>query len=151
MGGAVFLREVIGGGETNNGDTDSDSDNGVFNWCACWGSGREGRKERMMNDPIERQAAIDGFWKLDIEIRPSAIDAITKMLMNLPSAPPEKCEDCENFNKTRLLIPQPERKKGHWIVINESAGLYECDQCHERVCCVGKYCMHCGSPMEVKE
>ncbi|MBQ6240892.1 MAG: hypothetical protein IJK56_11130 [Firmicutes bacterium] len=46
---------------------------------------------------------------------------------------------------------EPERKKGHWIVINESAGLYECDQCHEWSCCVGKYCMHCGSPMEVED
>ena len=69
----------------------------------------------------------------------------------LPSAQPERCEDCRNFNKARLLIPQPERKKGHWIVINESAGLYECDQCHEWSCCVGKYCMHCGSPMEVED
>lgn len=26
----------------------------------------------------------------------------------LPSAQPERCEDCVNFSKTRLLIPQPE-------------------------------------------
>ena len=26
----------------------------------------------------------------------------------LPSVQPERCEDCENFSKTRLLIPQPE-------------------------------------------
>lgn len=61
-----------------------------------------------MNDPIERQAAIDGFWQLDIEIRPSAINAILNMLNSLPSAQPERCEDCGNFSKTRLLIPQPE-------------------------------------------
>ena len=49
-----------------------------------------------MSDLISRQAAIDGFWQLDIEIRPSAIDAITKMLTNLPSAQPEivRCKDC---------------------------------------------------------
>lgn len=46
---------------------------------------------------------------------------------------------------------QPERKKGKWIIVNESAGVYECDQCHERMCCVGKYCMNCGAPMEVEE
>ncbi len=39
-----------------------------------------------MDDLISRREAIDGFWQLDIEIRPSAIDAITNMLRNLPSA-----------------------------------------------------------------
>lgn len=36
-------------------------------------------------------------------------------LKALPSAQPKRCEDCENFSKTRLLIPQPERKTGKWI------------------------------------
>ena len=40
----------------------------------------------MNDDLISRQAAIDAFWKLDIELRPSAIDAITDMLKTLPSA-----------------------------------------------------------------
>lgn len=35
-----------------------------------------------------------------------AISALKKQ--TLPSAQPERCEDCENFSKTRLLIPQPE-------------------------------------------
>lgn len=139
-----------------------------------------------MNDPIERQAAIDGFWQLDIEIRPSAINAILNMLNSLPSAQPERKKTMAddvvyrnevlgalleagqksrryklgdtwelNFDEIRDAIASvpsaPERKKGYWIAINESAGIYECDQCHERVCCVGKYCMHCGLPMEVKE
>jgi hypothetical protein len=30
-----------------------------------------------------------------------------------------RCENCEAFNKTRLLIPQPERKKGRWIPCSE--------------------------------
>ena len=29
-------------------------------------------------------------------------------IMLFPSAQPERCEDCENFSKTRLLIPQPD-------------------------------------------
>lgn len=42
-----------------------------------------------MKDTIYRQEAIDEFWKLDIEMRPSAIDAITGILEQLPSAQPE--------------------------------------------------------------
>ena len=30
------------------------------------------------------------------------------LLKKYASAQPERCEDCENFSKTRLLIPQPE-------------------------------------------
>lgn len=47
-------------------------------------------------DCVSRQAAIDAFWKLEAELRPSAIDAVLNMLKCLPSA-------------------QPERKKGKWI------------------------------------
>lgn len=32
----------------------------------------------------------------------------------MPSADPERCEDCGNFNKTMLLIPQPKQKRGEW-------------------------------------
>lgn len=50
----------------------------------------------MMNDLISRQAAIDAFWKLDAEIRPSAIDKILNMLKGLPSAQPEEtCDTCK--------------------------------------------------------
>lgn len=59
-------------------------------------------------DLISRQEAIGAFWELNIELRPSCIDAIIDMLKCLPSAQPERCEDCVNFNKTRLLIPQSE-------------------------------------------
>ena len=40
-----------------------------------------------------------------------------------------RCEECEAFNKTRLLIPQPERKKGKWIEYDNSH--CECPFCHE--------------------
>jgi len=48
-----------------------------------------------MSDLISRQAAIDAFWKLDTELRPSAIDAITGMLKELPSAQQEPLTDKE--------------------------------------------------------
>ena len=61
-----------------------------------------------MADYIERQAAISDFeWcksqAIDKDRWQEAIDRINA----LPSAQPEKCEDCGNFNKTMLLIPQP--------------------------------------------
>ena len=40
----------------------------------------------------------------------------TKPLKQVPTIEP-RCETCEAFNKTRLLIPQPERKKGKWIPV----------------------------------
>lgn len=91
-----------------------------------------------MNDPIEthacdlisRQAAIDA---VDIKnLHRGIVDALQNILSELPSA-------------------QQELKKGKWILINGAAGVYECDQCHERVCCVGKYCMNCGAIMEEQE
>lgn len=39
-----------------------------------------------MDDLIRRQDAIDEFWSLDAELKPSAIDAILNMLNGLPSA-----------------------------------------------------------------
>ena len=36
------------------------------------------------DDVIYRQAAINGLWSLDVELRPSAIDAILNMLNGLP-------------------------------------------------------------------
>lgn len=41
-----------------------------------------------MRDLIDRQQAIDEFWKLEIETRPSWIDAVMNMLNSLPSAQP---------------------------------------------------------------
>ena len=47
-------------------------------------------------DPIDRQAAVDGLWSLDVELRPSALYAILDMLKGLPPAQPEiiYCGDC---------------------------------------------------------
>lgn len=35
-------------------------------------------------DTISRKAVIDGFWNLDIELRPSAIDKILRMIDSIP-------------------------------------------------------------------
>ena len=74
-----------------------------------------------MDDLISRQAAIDKADSLYRDTKNDecymitgynhAISDIRAILKSLPSAQPERCEDCGNFNKPRLLIPQPERKK----------------------------------------
>ena len=57
------------------------------------------------SDTIYRQAAIDALYHVD-EYNGRSI----KTIRNLPPAKPERCEDCVNFSKTRLLIPQPEER-----------------------------------------
>lgn len=83
-------------------------------------------------DCVERQAAIDALkrntlrltvaeeWNCEGHVAWDAevvySEVMEGMLLDLPSAQPNlqptRCEECEAFNKTRLLIPQPERK---WI------------------------------------
>mgnify|MGYP003292196947 CR=1 FL=1 len=59
-----------------------------------------------MSDLIERQVAIEKRSPQERLIIAKTL--IESVLDDLPSAQPERCEDCGNFNKTRLLIPQPE-------------------------------------------
>jgi len=53
-----------------------------------------------------------------------------------------RCENCEAFNKTRLLIPQPERKTGRWIDDN-------CSECGQYVYHgdMRNFCPKCGADM----
>ena len=76
-----------------------------------------------MQDIISRQAAIDELKRISFshwfecgeylsedtkEIKIISSNKALESIEALPSAQPERCEDCENFSKTRLLIPQPE-------------------------------------------
>lgn len=69
-----------------------------------------------MSDLISRQTAIDAILECcssdcDNEYECGYDDGLRKgvhKLKHLPSAQPQRCEDCVNFSKTRLLIPQPE-------------------------------------------
>lgn len=90
-----------------------------------------------MDDLIRRQDAIDAFWKLEVEIRPSAIYAIDEMLKQLPSA---------NVRESR---------KGNWgISYIPSKDEIEMEYCSE--CGWGKmieekreynFCPNCGEDM----
>lgn len=119
-------------------------------------------EKTMSDDIIYRQAAIDAVRHSPIiEVQPAymLIDKadVLKNLVMLPPAQPEiTLESAIDFlHKIGWLQEHDrimsEQKKGKWILINGAAGVYECNQCHERVCCVGKYCMGCGAQMEVEK
>lgn len=56
-----------------------------------------------MNDLISRQAAIDALWSLEVELRPSAIDAILNKLNALPSAQHGSVESTANEEERRAM------------------------------------------------
>ena len=72
----------------------------------------------MSDDLISRQDAIDLLkkWSGGYDYIETETESAIKDFQQLPTAQPEKCEDCGNFNKARLLIPQPEQK---WIPVSE--------------------------------
>ena len=89
-----------------------------------------------MDDMISRQQAIDGFYEMvsDTDHLCTVGDYIS-FLESLSAQPgmPERCEDCANFYKTRLLIPQPESSKTKWDLsdcISRNAAIDAlCDNC----------------------
>ena len=49
-------------------------------------------------DAISRQELLDAFWKLDIELRPNAIDSILNMINDIsPVTPRPKTGHCKNY------------------------------------------------------
>lgn len=64
----------------------------------------------MNGDLISRDAAIDAAWKIDVEMRPSAIDAIIKMLKDLPSAQPDSGKYEYHYDHTDCIWYRPEAR-----------------------------------------
>lgn len=104
-----------------------------------------------MSRCIDADALEKEGWSLHRTIRvdKNTEEYQTKPLKQVPTIEP-RCETCEAFNKTRLLIPQ--RKKGKWIEYDNSH--CECPFCHEEwsyfdneVECFN-YCPNCGAEME---
>lgn len=62
-----------------------------------------------------------------------------------------RCEECEAFHKTRLLIPQPERKKGKWkrrLVDGGFNADWHCSECGWKTSLEEhgyNFCPNCGS------
>lgn len=98
-------------------------------------------------DALEKEG-----WSLHRTIRvdKNTDEYQTKPLRQVPTIEP-RCETCEAFNKTRLLIPQPERT-GRWINHVED-GYVECPFCHSATNCDDNiselhFCFSCGARME---
>ena len=105
-------------------------------------------------DALEKEG-----WSLHRTIRvdKNTEEYQTKPLRQVPAIEP-RCETCEAFNKTRLLIPQPERKRGKWIPVTNGRGGFECDQCHnyapsyqDGVEWLSGFCPNCGADMREPE
>lgn len=80
-------------------------------------------------DAVSREAMLDAFWKLSVELRPSAIDAILNMINSLPPV-------------------QPERKKGEWQAVD---GAWACSECGCNNITDAAYCQWCGADMREGE
>ena len=76
-------------------------------------------------------------------------DIIDKLPAAQQWIPPRRCIDCENFNKTQLLVPQvQQQKKGHWVENHDSDHAWKCSECgcgytDSKL----SYCYDCGADM----
>ena len=86
--------------------------------------------------------------------KPDVVD-VCEAICTVPTIEP-RCETCEAFNKTRLLIPQPERKTGRW---GHYEGCLTCSECgieyYDDIMeyCgddVPRFCPNCGADMRGK-
>ena len=101
------------------------------------------------SDCISRRAAIDAVGNMLRRKFGVGGDLAEITIAGLPSVQPERCEDCGNFNKTRLLIPQPQRT-GKWIRNPDDtagSGYFICSECKMDFYDVWKYCPNCGCRM----
>lgn len=91
-------------------------------------------------DCISRREAVDEFWKLEVELRPSAIEAVWDMLKSLPSAEPKiiHCKNCKHRDSNDCPMYYEE-----WIEIDEGDGYFDTDTIiHDRTTDEG-FC-HCA-------
>ena len=67
-----------------------------------------GKRLIYAEDAIE--AFADWFNGTEYTIMELTFSECRGVIESLPSAQPQRCEYCANFSKTRLLIPQPEKR-----------------------------------------
>ena len=117
--------------------------------------------DRHCNDCDRRKGIKNGKYRITYSIgeapcRACDVDDLKDEIEYAPTIEP-RCEECEAFNKTRLLIPQPERKKGKWIEQDDSwdGVYYECSACGEPWTLIDgtpwdngmNFCPNCGADM----
>lgn len=88
-------------------------------------------------------------------------EAIEILKRNKPTSDPRRCgtELCEAVDMAIEALQEPERKKGHWIILssNEDSAVCKCSVCGEDFVFYDgeffpNYCGDCGSDMrEVRQ
>lgn len=106
----------------------------------------EALKAEPCEDAVSRETVLDAFWKLDVELRPSAIDAIINMVNSLPPVPPKQ--------RTGKWIRHTRVENVYDIAGVKTWGIkHQCDQCTFTTIAIEgfgyyDYCPHCGAKME---
>lgn len=105
------------------------------------------------DDCISRQAVLEAFWNLDVELRPSAINAITDMIKSMPSVTPQPKMEKWKIGQWKWEPYDRNSKFG-----DIKLGDWHCSECGSVVSeCVYKdekrgipfykYCPQCGAKM----
>lgn len=100
------------------------------------GTQQESRSEipNTCGDAISRQAVLDAFWKLNVELSPTAIWTIQNMVKDVPSV-------------------TPQQRTGRWIKQNYGWN-WQCSECGFVTPPSAKeiftFCPNCGAKMEAE-
>lgn len=90
----------------------------------------KGSPQESCGDAISRQAVLDAFWKLNIELSPTAIWTIQNMVKDVPSV-------------------TPQQRTGRWIYhYGHIPYKNECSECGKRFGTDTNYCPNCGCAMK---
>ena len=98
-------------------------------------------------DAISRQAVLDAFWKLNVELSPTAIWTIQNMVKDVPSVTPQ-----QRTGRWEWVQYDYNPKLGNWHCSECRSVVMECvDKNEKSYIPLYKYCPQCGCKMEVGE
>ena len=80
--------------------------------------------------------------KKTIESLENIADAIVNGYIREPG------EACNAIADALELLKKQETKQGHWNLLDESKGWFECSECGDIACCAGNFCQACGARMD---
>ena len=108
-----------------------------------------------MDELISRQGMLNRLeeWNTDDPTDKALYNFAWNRIIEQPTIE-LRCEECEAFNKTRLLVPQPERKKGYWnrYYKMHTGDTFCCSRCGSCFIVIQEsermnYCPNCGADM----
>lgn len=121
--------------------------------CEHWNDTEDGCADRHGCDLISREDAINVIYN----------EFKSAYCWNCDNQDSDDCEYCHRKNimwsaskKTVKSVindlPSVSTERvGVWIDVNKDGSLWECNKCHEQVCCSGNnYCPNCGARMVSK-